>query len=116
MSNIFLGGMNAASKRGLLVYNSARGKRELLPFSWKLFSTDTTQNCVSTVSKNMDEDILKETSISDWIGGTRLLFMNMKILVSLMIGMESTLEADNIHLIHISMEQDPKTRAKSFDI
>ncbi len=61
-SNIFLGGMNAASNvdRDLLVYNSAPGKGESFLQLENYFEQIWTENRVSTVSKNMDEDILKE--------------------------------------------------------
>lgn len=61
-SNIFLGRMNAASNvdRDLLVYNSAPGKGESFLQLENYFEQIWTENRVSTVSKNMDEDILKE--------------------------------------------------------
>lgn len=61
-SNIFLGEMNAASNvdRDLLVYNSSPGKGESFLQLESYFEQIWTENRVSKVSKNMEEDILQE--------------------------------------------------------
>lgn len=61
-SNIFLGEMNAASNvdRDLLVYNSSPGKGESFLQLESYFEQIWTENRVSKVLKNMEEDILQE--------------------------------------------------------